>query len=143
MIIYLDYDGTVTEHAYPSIGRCNFGCIEVIRRIQDSGHDVILNTMRVEFRDNSLQKALEWFEKAWMLVKDRSQRDTFELKPITHTKYKIHPWPWDLDEAIKHNQLYIDDIATGIPLKPCCMISGNMVDWDEVERQLVLKGIIK
>lgn len=33
--------------------------------------------------------------------------------------------------------MFIDDIASGIPLKPCIMIPGNMVDWDELDKQFI------
>lgn len=143
MKIMLDFDGTCVEHQYPKIGRCNFGCIEVIKKLQDSGHEIVLNTMRVEFNDDSMKDALKWFENSWMCIKNRKEIDNFVLAPITlHTQNKNHPNKWDLDEAIKTQTLYIDDIATGIPLKPCCMIPGDMVDWDVVEEQLIEKGII-
>jgi len=144
MNIYLDFDGTVVEHDYPKIGRCNFGCIEVIKKLQDSGHTIILNTMRVEFNNGTLEGALEVInEKYWMMLKKRSDFENFKLQPIFSTTKKLHPWSWNLNQAILGNELYIDDIASGIPLKPCCTILGNMVDWDEVEKQLKEKGIIK
>ena len=33
MIIYLDFDGTVVEHAYPQIGANNPDALKVIRRL--------------------------------------------------------------------------------------------------------------
>ncbi len=138
MRIFLDFDGTCVEHEYPKIGRPNFGCIEVIKKLQDAGHEIILNTYRVECSEAQLIDALTWFNNAYMFIKDRSQRETFELQPIAQfTKAKIQPWPWNLDEAILNGELYIDDYAQGIPLKPACMVPGNMVDWDELTNNLL------
>ena len=51
MQIFLDFDGTVVEHYYPLIGAYNPGCKEVISKLQQAGHEVILNTYRVEIDD--------------------------------------------------------------------------------------------
>ncbi len=142
MKIYLDFDGTCVEHEYPKIGRCNFGCIEVIKKLQDAGHEIILNTYRVEANAASFAAAMDWFASYWMFLKDRKQRETFEFKPITQsTTHKIQPWPWNLKEAKMNDALYIDDYAFGIPLKPACMIPGNMVDWNELDKQFIEHGL--
>ena len=142
MTIYLDFDGTVVEHKFPKIGRCNFGCIEIIKKLQDAGHEIILNTYRADIDSEnpdlkSLDKALELLNKrAYMLLRDKTiDIGHFRLKPIVATKAKIHPSPWNLHEAIKIGVMYIDDIASDIPLKPAVMISGNMVDWDVLDAQ--------
>lgn len=139
MIIYLDFDGTVVEHDYPKMGRCNFGCMEVLKKLQDAGHEIILNTYRVDCNDGTLQKALDWFENSYMFFKNRSKYEA--LKPITkHTSKKIHPHPFALYEDKQHynNELFIDDIALGIPLKDTVMIpNSKMVDWDELDKQFI------
>lgn len=138
MKIYLDFDGTVVEHTYPTIGRCNFGCFEVIKKLQDAGHEIILNTMRVELNDGTFEKSLKHLSNGWMMIKDKSKRDSFEMKEITdYTKSKIHPHRWDLENSIKIGEMYIDDIATDIPLKDAVMTNGKMVDWDELDRQFI------
>lgn len=140
MIIYLDFDGTVVEHAYPKMGRCNFGCMEVIKKLQDAGHKIILNTYRANCKDGTLEQAVELInDKHWMLVKDRSLRDTFELKPLDEVlPNKIHPHPWDWDYMKSTGIIWIDDIAGNIPLKPACMIERSlMVDWDELDKQFI------
>lgn len=141
MDIYLDFDGTVVEHQYPNIGRCNYGCVEVIKKLQDAGHNVILNTMRVEFKDGSLEQALDWFSKAWMCVVDKSNMDDFELKPLSVTTYKHSPAYWNWDFFRDNNMIIIDDQSSGVPLKRAVMTSGYMVDWDEIDRQFKEHGI--
>lgn len=143
MDILLDFDGTVVEHAYPAIGRCNFGCVEVIKKLQDAGHKVILNTMRCEFKDDSLKKALEWFDKAYMFLKDRdlAHSGNFDLQPITHTQFKHNPGVWDWEYFLGTGVVVIDDMTRGVPLKPAAMTKGMMVDWDEVDKQLRANGL--
>jgi hypothetical protein len=143
MKIYLDFDGTVVEHEYPKIGRCNFGCFEIIKKLQDAGHEIILNTMRVEFNDGSKDQALRYLSMGHLMVLDRSQRSTWKLTyEITRCTYKkLHPDRWDLPSAIKSGVMYIDDIAPDIPLKNCSFIQGKMVDWTELDRQFIEHNI--
>jgi len=148
MKIYLDFDGTCVEHDYPRMGRCNFGCIEVIKKLQDANHEIILNTYRADLGEEALKQAQKWLnEHYWMFV-DRSLRDSFELKPITQFETsKILPPPWRIwgqdTINVSNDSIYIDDIATGIPLKPTVMIkNGLMVDWEQVEQDLINSKII-
>ncbi len=145
MDILLDFDGTVVEHNYPKMGRCNFGCFEVIKKLQDAGHKIILNTYRADCKNGSLEEALKLInENHWMLIKDRSMRNDFRLQPITEfCKNKIDPHPFDWEAIKKYNKLFIDDIAYKMPLKKACMVEGNMVDWDELDKQFEVNGIYK
>lgn len=136
MIVYLDFDGTCVEHEYPKIGRCNFGCVEIIDKLQKAGHEVILNTMRSNFNDGSLEAALEWFENSWM----GSRKNDIDLKPIKATEKKFHPfWNWDI--FTKEKIIFIDNFANGIPLKKACMSDSYMVDWDKLDEIFIEKGI--
>jgi len=152
MKIYLDFDGTVVEHYYPKMGRANFGAVEVVKKLQDAGHEVILNTYRADCKDGTIEKALEYLnEGAWRVVKDRSKRNDFELKPIIAIKNKIHPAPWkmfDKDEIEIYGKeqgepyIFIDDSATNMCLKRAVMTDGWMVDWDKVVEELIKVGIL-
>ena len=51
-------------------------------------------------------------------------------------KTKIHPPTWNLDEAIETGKLFIDDIATGIPLMDTPVSGGKMMDWKKIEAEL-------
>ncbi len=144
MIIYLDFDGTVVEHQYPSIGRCNFGCIEVIYKLQKAGHKILLNTMRCEFNNGSLEKALSWFDNAWMMLKDKklNQDGDFNLMPIEATTYKHSPQIWDWDFFREKGFVIIDDQSLHVPLKKAIMtVNSYMVDWDEIDKQLSENGL--
>lgn len=141
-IIYLDFDGTVVEHTYPSMGRANFGCIEVIEKLQKAGHTVILNTMRSEFNNGSLEQALKLINEQYFYIALPVNRDKIELIPISSTEHKIDPGVWDWKQFKQEGIIYIDDICRGIPLKKCVMSHGSMVDWVEVEKELVENEVI-
>lgn len=143
MEIILDFDGTVVEHRYPKMGRCNFGCIEVIKKLQDAGHKIILNTYRADCKDGTLEEALKLLnEQYWMLLRDRSLREDFEMQPITEFyKEKVQPGVFDWETIKKENRLYIDDIAYKMPLKKAVMTTGDMVDWDELDKQFKEHGL--
>lgn len=143
LTIYLDFDGTVVEHEYPEIGRCNFGSFEVIKKLQDAGHRIILNTYRADLKNGSLEKAIKVInEQYWMLLKEFD--NTFELKPITEwTTEKIHPPKFDWEQIKASKELFIDDIAQDMPLKKACMVQGDMVDWDELDKQFLANGLYK
>lgn len=139
MKIYLDFDGTVVEHQWPEMGRCNFGCFEVIKKLQDAGHEIILNTYRADIGDGTLDKAIKLLnEHSFMFFKDRET----SINPILeHTKNKINPSAWNWNNHNKENVMFIDDIALDIPLKKACMTNGFMVDWDILDKQFIEHGL--
>jgi hypothetical protein len=133
MTIYLDFDGTVVEHAYPAIGSLNPRSLEVIRRLQDAGHSIILNTYRADLDDGSLEEAYGFFA---------SHSQT--ILPITsHTPLKINPPAWNWEETVISSILYIDDICKGTPMIPNkTLMYGQMVDWMVLESWFEGQGII-
>ena len=46
MVIAVDFDGTIVEHRYPSIGKEIPFAIETLRRLSEEGHRLILWTVR-------------------------------------------------------------------------------------------------
>lgn len=46
LTIAVDFDGTIVEDAYPSIGRPQLFAFETLRKLQDNGHRLILWTYR-------------------------------------------------------------------------------------------------
>lgn len=131
MTIYLDFDGTVLRHEYPNLGSYNEGCREVLIKLKEAGHDIILNTMRVEFRNNSLDEAYQWLEEFIP-----------ELKNIKHTNHKIDPLLFDMDNII-NNELFIDDIADNIPMKKYTVDSGWCVDWIKLDEIFIKYNLYK
>jgi hypothetical protein len=130
--IYLDFDGTVVEHAYPAIGKPNPFALETIKMLQDKGHRIILNSTRVEFEDGSLQAALDYLN---------TNPHIPGIKIIHHTMRKLNPQPWHRDKLKRAQYIYIDDMATDIP-KHITAEHGFMVDWTRVKLDLVCAGIL-
>lgn len=130
--IFLDFDGTVVEHAYPQIGNSNPLALEVIKKLQDNGHLLILNTMRVHFDDGSLQASLDYLNK---------HPAVSGIKIIRYTSSKIHPKPWHKEKLKLADDIFIDDLALDVPLIDT-REHGPMVNWKEVEKQLIEAGLL-
>lgn len=131
MKIYLDFDGTVVEHYFPEIGAENPHAIKVVARLQAAGHEVVLNTYRADIDMQHVQEALDFIHSF-----DEIKKPIEKFLPK-----KLEPRSFDLDVAKESNQLYIDDIATGIPTRRNIVLEhGMMVDWLELERKLEEAG---
>src|SRR6187399_154858 len=128
MKIYLDFDGTVVEHAYPKIGREVPHAMRVIKRLQEAGHEVILNTYRVELDEKEHKQALDYLNNHYKV----------ELEPIESTTVKLEPI-WNLKDK---DVIYIDDNGYGTPLIPAVYDGKNMVDWLQVEILLMENKIL-
>ncbi|MDR0733619.1 MAG: hypothetical protein LBF08_06135 [Dysgonamonadaceae bacterium] len=62
MIIAVDFDGTIVEHAYPKIGKPIPFAIEVLKKLQQEGHHrLILWTVR---EGDYLKEALEYCKRS-------------------------------------------------------------------------------
>lgn len=133
MRIYLDFDGTVVEHNFPVVGEENPNAVKVISMLQRAGHDLILNTYRADIDLTYVQEAISFLNSNPNLSKPI---DVFLPK-------KLDPKPFDLENAKICNQLYIDDIAEGIPLRRNIKLEyGMMVDWIQLEKLFQAKNII-
>lgn len=133
MLILLDFDGTVTEHEFPAIGRFNPRAMEVIKLLKDNGHTIVLNSIRCNVGGASLEKALEYI----------NLHPEIEVEIDGHTEKKIYSHPWDLEKALRDGELHIDDQSLNAPMRQAAMTSGYMFDWVEAEKQLREHGIIK
>jgi hypothetical protein len=131
MTIYLDFDGTVVEHHYPALGAPNPHALRVIAKLQANGHHIILNTYRADLNDGSLEEALAYLNTSG------------EIEAITeYLEAKVNPPRFDLNEALHLDELYIDDISEGTPMRRNKVLEyGKMVDWVELERLLIGAGI--
>jgi hypothetical protein len=108
----------------------------VVKKLQDAGHEIILNTYRANLNKTKLQEALDYVNSdGWLEVSDE-----FELDPIESTNEKLDPHPWNLDTALERGVLYIDDISFKVPLIPSVIKRGNMVDWTELDWQFLENG---
>jgi hypothetical protein len=134
MKIYLDFDGTVVEHYFPEIGAENPHAIKVIARLQAAGHEIVLNTYRADIDVQHVHEALDFIHSF-----EKIQQPIEKFLP-----QKLEPRSFDLDIAKESNQLYIDDIATGIPMRRNIVLEhGMMVDWVQLEEKLEEAGIFE
>lgn len=140
LIIAVDFDGTCVSHDFPAIGK-EIGAPPVLRAIAASGHRLVLFTMRSDV-DNPittdpdivaesgdyLSQAVEWFKAHDIPLFGINKN------PEQHT--------WTSSPKAYAN-MYIDDLALGVPLKMDSNISdGPFVDWAAVRRMLENAGII-
>lgn len=120
MLIMLDFDDTVTENRYPSVGPFIPSAIEVIKKLQNANHLICLNTLRCESKDESLN-----------LAKESLKNEGINLDAVTNNK--ILPDDWDWSEILRKQVMFIDDIAKNIPLRRCN--NRIVVDWGALDRQ--------
>jgi anion-transporting ArsA/GET3 family ATPase len=127
MNIYLDFDGTVVLHKFPKTGELIEECVDVLSQFTKKGYKIILNTLRCEFEDGSLEKAIEF------LKENNIHIDSVAIN-------KLNPGKWDL-ELFKANQfVIIDDFCEEIPLSENSE-GHRYVNWLEVQKQLNDIGI--
>lgn len=121
--IAIDFDGCLQFQDHPYLSRPVPRAVEVVKRLQDAGHILILYTMRV---DEELDQA-----KAWLQDHDL-QFDYFNCNPMMETgsrKVYFH--------------LLIDDHAFNIPLITDMSIHRKpFVDWVTCEKIMEEKGLI-
>lgn len=114
MEIAIDFDGTCVTHEYPEIGQ-DIGAIPILRKLVDSGHDLILYTMR---SGKQLDEARDWFK-------------ANDIK-LFGVQYNPAQTIWTSSNKC-YAQMYIDDAALGAPL-----IHGvhkrPYIDWEKVDK---------
>ena len=132
MLIQLDFDGTVVEFDYPKIGLLNEGSIEVVNKLRNAGHELVLNTYRADLNDGTLEEAHVFLKKIGIFPSHL---------PIPTNEKKVKSPPWDLTQFMEDQVLFIDDDTKNIPLRPCVGCHLLMVDWLELDKQFREKGI--
>jgi hypothetical protein len=127
-VIGLDFDGTCVTHDFPYVGK-DIGAIPVLKRIIESGNNIVLFTMRSDGKSgNFLSHAIKWFEAneipLWGIQKNPTQ----------------HQWT---SSPKAFCEIYIDDAALGCPLKTDPSISNRpFVDWERVESMLIEMDVL-
>lgn len=135
---FIDFDGTVVEHEYPKIGRTNFGCIEVMYKLQQAEWTLFINSVRCDMNDQSLKDAIKWFENSWMHGKIRRETPLeLDFKKIAVNSAKFPAPPWEVAKFKETGIMYIDDQQFNVPLVPAKMSNGFMVNWDEIDYQFM------
>lgn len=141
MDIVVDFDGTCVTHDFPRVGK-DIGSVPVLKKLVDSGHNLILFTMRgnrdkkkntghPDIKDVTgqfLDDAVKWFKDSGI-----------KLYGI-----QVNPTQKDWTNSPKaYGALIIDDAALGCPLKTDETLSNRpFVDWTIVEDMLINKGLI-
>lgn len=114
LIVAVDFDGTCVTHEYPRVGR-DIGAVPVLRRIVETGGQLILWTMR---SGQPLQDAIQWFEH-WQIplfgIQRNPEQEEWTSSPKAYAK------------------LYIDDAAIGCPLVAGLQGERPYVDWWAIE----------
>lgn len=123
MYIAVDFDGTCVTHEYPNIGK-DIGAVPVLKKLTDSGHKIILNTMR---SGDKLKEAMQWFVNNNIPLYGANENPTQKS--------------WTESPKVFAN-LYIDDAALGCPLTFDHAVSSRpFVNWVMVEE--ILEKTIK
>lgn len=122
--ICVDFDGTCVTHDYPEVGK-DIGAQKTLKELVESGHKLILFTMRA---DKELEDAVKWFETnnipLWGIQKNPTQ----------------HKWT---SSPKAYGHIYIDDAALGCPtIFDSSIHEKPFVDWKIVRRKLVEKGVL-
>lgn len=114
MIIAVDFDGTCVDHVYPNIGVDVPFAVETMKRLINSGHKIILWTMR---SGKELKEAENWFKGRNIElfgVQRNPEQDKWTKSPKCYAS------------------LYIDDAAFGCPLISIDGFNRRCVDWKVV-----------
>ena len=118
MYIAVDFDGTCVTHEYPRVGK-DIGAVPVLKKLVDSGHHIILNTMR---SGKELVDAVHWFADNDIPLYGANENPTQK--------------EWTLSPKV-YAHLYIDDAALGCPLRFDRAVSSRpFVDWEVVDTYL-------
>jgi hypothetical protein len=124
LYIGIDFDGTCVTHEYPRVGK-DIGAVPVLKKLTDSGHLLILNTMR---SGKELDDAVQWF----------IDNDI----PLYGVNENPSQKSWTSSPKV-YAHLYIDDAALGCLLKMDPAVSDRpFVNWEAVEEHLMLNRII-
>ena len=139
MTINIDFDGTVSTHDFPRVGK-DIGAQKVLKKLVEKGHQLILFTMRHDTPDSMdeyyqikpgnryLTDAINWFKSNDIPLYGIQSNPT-QLMWTTSPK--------------SYAELLIDDTALGCPLKLDLSISNRpFVDWIEVEKLLIKQNIL-
>jgi hypothetical protein len=118
MYIAVDFDGTCVTHEYPKVGK-DIGAVPVLKKLTDSGHKLILNTMR---SGKELAAAIKWFIDNDIPLFGANENPTQKS--------------WT-DSPKVHANVYIDDCGIGCPVIYNPAVSGRpYVDWTAIEKIL-------
>jgi len=123
MYIAIDFDGTVVKHRYPELGEDVPMAVEVIKKLVENNHNIILYTMR---SGKELEDAISWY-------KERNI-------PLYGINDNPDQYEWTTSNKIWAN-IYIDDAALGCPLNFDKDSDRKYVNWKIVDSLLEYMGL--
>lgn len=138
--IVVDFDGTIVEHRFPEISPPVPGALEALKRFQDKGYLIILNTMRGTKQDiKDLIKS--GYDMQPVNITDCLTPAVDFIKSQGINLYGINHNPdqktWT-DSPKVYGHFYIDDAAAGCPL--IYPEKGRpYVNWPEIEKDIEMK----
>ncbi len=120
MIIAVDFDGTIVDHQFPSIGEPVPGAFRWLKSFQSHGAKLVLWTMR-----SNGQQYGPVLDEATAFCRANG----IEFFGVNANPEQLS---WTMSpKAYAH--VYIDDAAAGCPLRENPRLGGKpFVDWDKV-----------
>ncbi len=110
LTIAVDFDGTIVEDEYPSIGRPIIFAFETLKKLQDDGHRLILWTYR---KGRALEEAVKFCEENGIIFYAVNRSFPEEEFDVSYSR-KIHA------------DIFIDDRNI-----------GGLKSWGEIYQQLI------
>lgn len=120
--IAIDFDGTITTHAYPAIG-LDIGAFTVLKKLQEAGHSLILFTMR---HGKTLDEAVAYCKEngiEFFGINENPDQDWSDSRKV-------------------YAHLYIDDAALGAPTLVDYNTGRRYINWLLVASRLMQLGLI-
>lgn len=115
MIIAIDFDGTITDHEFPKIGKPNPDAIDWMKKFIEAEAQLIIHTMR---SDQYLQDAIDYLDSVGLSDLYGYNTNPDQINWTTSPKTYAH--------------IYIDDSAVGCPLVQYPGFNRPCVNWSIV-----------
>lgn len=99
LVLAIDFDGTIVDHKFPLIGELKPYAKEVINRLFDKGHEIIIWTCRSEPRDiKNMKDFLDNNGIKYNRINENSRRVTFGCWPKIYANMYIDDRGFFFDE---------------------------------------------
>jgi hydroxymethylpyrimidine pyrophosphatase-like HAD family hydrolase len=108
-VVAIDFDGTIVEDAWPTIGKLKPGALDVIKRLRDNGDDIVIWTCRKEKDLSDAIKFLDQNDIPYNAVNENVESIKLDFSPFPKIYYDV----------------LIDDKNL-----------GGVLPWDEIEKML-------
>jgi len=143
-VILVDFDNTIVYDSWPYIGGLIPGAIEVLKKLQEEGHRIILWTQRTKEYPVCCKELEDYSEAVYGKILDKVDLLTPALNLLEKVGIRVEAnqnTPWESstgDHGRKvFNDFIIDDHSVGMKL-----IDGRC-DWDFIKSWCIDEGLIK